>query len=209
MPKIIVKVVAMRIVLASANRGKIREIEKLLSSYKVVAYSDLLGEFDIIEDGDSFKANAIIKAKAIYQKLIENNDTKDTLVLSDDSGISVDVLDGEPGIYSARYAGVGVSDKDNLNKLINSLKAKGVRRSNAHYTAAMALIYEGNLQCVHGWMHGEVIDEAKGEGGFGYDPIFIPVNETQTLAELPDHVKNNISHRSAALNLMEKIIKTL
>jgi len=112
----------MQIVLASGNKGKIKEIQKFFKEYEIIPYTDLIPKFEIDESGNTFKQNAIIKAKAVGEKL------KDKIVLADDSGISVPILKGEPGIYSARYAGVGASDKDNLNKLINELKKRGKHR---------------------------------------------------------------------------------
>ena len=196
----------MKIILASANRGKIKEIKEYCD-YDVIAYSDLLEPFEIIEDGKTFKENALIKARSIYEKLKEKE--RDFVVLADDSGISVPLLGGEPGIFSARYAGYGASDKDNLFKLINELKSLGVSKTPAFYTAAMALVDEsGNEWCVHGWMHGDVIDESRGENGFGYDPIFIPLGFDKTLGELESDVKRELSHRSKAIKLIKTILST-
>ena len=109
---------------------------------------------------------------------------ENAIVIADDSGISVDALGGEPGIYSARYGGEGASDKDNMYKVIDALKAKGLDASKAHYTAAIAIVTREGESCVHGWMHGDVTTEPRGENGFGYDPIFIPSGYNQTLGEL-------------------------
>jgi len=197
----------MKIVLASANQGKIKEIKEYCD-YEVIAYSELLEPFEIIEDGKTFKENALIKARTIYEKL--KGKESDFVVLADDSGISVPLLGGEPGIFSARYAGIGASDKDNLFKLINELKSLGVSKTPAFYTAAMALVDEnGNELSVHGWMHGEVIDESRGENGFGYDPIFIPLGFDRTLGELDSDVKRELSHRSKAIKLIKTILSTL
>ena len=209
----------MQLVLASGNSGKIREFRQLLGG-EIQPFSDLLGKFEIVEDGDTFAANALIKARTIYEKLGE-----DYLVIADDSGISLPVLDGAPGIYSARYAGEDASDKDNLHKLIEAVKEKGLKSTPAYYTAAIAIVGGGgglvihdSLLCnksqitrpleyvVHGWMHGEVIDEPRGDKGFGYDPIFIPDGYDKTLGELEDDVKSEISHRSKALALAKPII---
>ncbi|MDQ1329602.1 MAG: XTP/dITP diphosphohydrolase, partial [Candidatus Poribacteria bacterium] len=105
----------MRIVLATSNKGKVREIKELLHDREIFPYTDLIQGFEIIEDGDAFKENALIKARAVYKALGD----KEAIVVADDSGISVDALEGAPGIYSARYAGEGCTDKDNLNKLVN------------------------------------------------------------------------------------------
>ena len=190
----------MKIVLATGNKGKLREFKQMCQD-EVVAFSDLLGEFEIVEDGDTFATNALIKARTIYEKLGE-----EYLVISDDSGISLPILKGAPGIYSARYAGVDVTDKDNLHKLIKSVKEKGVKSTPAYYTAAIAIISKYGEYVVHGWMHGDVLDEARGEKGFGYDPIFIPKGFDKTLGELDGDVKSKISHRGKALELAKPII---
>lgn len=192
----------MRIVIATSNKGKIREIKELLHDREVYPYTDLIEGFEIVEDGDTFKENALIKARAVYMVLGDG----DAVVVADDSGISVDVLGGAPGIYSARYAGEGCSDKDNFNKLIDSVKAAGFESSPAHYTAAIAIISKEGESCVHGWMHGDVSIFPRGENGFGYDPIFTPAGHTLTLGELDSEVKVGISHRSKALNLAKILI---
>jgi len=195
----------LKLVLATSNKGKLREIKALCSEYEVVPYSELIEEFEIIEDGETFKENALIKAKAVYEALGDEN----MIVLADDSGISVAALDGEPGIYSARYAGENADDKDNLEKLIESIKKKGLKSSSAFYTAAIAIVTKDIQKSVHGWMHGTVVVEAKGEGGFGYDPMFVPLGYDKTLGELDETIKKELSHRSKALNLALKVLKTL
>ena len=195
----------MKLVLATSNKGKVREIKKLYDKYDVIPYSELIKEFEIVEDGDTFKENALIKARAVFKAL---ND-KDAVVIADDSGISIDILDGKPGIYSARYAGENANDKDNLYKLIDDIKEKGVKSSPAHYTAAIAIVTKDREFCVHGWMHGEAQTFAKGDGGFGYDPMFIPDGYSQTLGELDDEIKKRLSHRSQALALAKIILQTL
>lgn len=195
----------MKLVLATGNKGKVREIKALCEDHEVVPYSELIDEFEIVEDGDTFKENALIKARAVFKTL----DDEDVIVIADDSGISVDALDGTPGIYSARYAGENASDKDNLYKLIDAIKEKGLKSSAAHYTAAIAIVTKDAEYSVHGWMYGDVIDKAIGNGGFGYDPMFIPLGFDKTLGELDDEIKKKLSHRSKALSLAKKIIKTL
>lgn len=193
----------MRMVLATGNKGKLREFKQMCED-EVVAFSELLGEFEIVEDGDTFAANALIKARAIYEKLGE-----EYLVISDDSGISLPILGGAPGIYSARYAGEGATDKENLYKLIEKLKEKGVKSAPAYYTAAIAIVSKYGEYVVHGWMHGDVIDEARGDKGFGYDPMFIPAGFDKTLGELDESVKKEMSHRAKAMKLAKPIIQML
>lgn len=193
----------MKIVLATSNRGKLREFKEMCED-EVVGFSEILGELDIVEDGDTFAANALIKARTIYEKLGE-----EYIVISDDSGISLPILDGAPGIYSARYAGADASDVDNLHKLIESIKAKGLDATPAYYTAAIAIVSRYGEYVVHGWMYGSVIDETRGDKGFGYDPIFIPDGYTHTLGELDGDIKSEISHRSKALKLAKPIVTML
>ena len=195
----------MKLVLATSNKGKVREIKSLCEEYEVVPYSELIDEFEIIEDADTFKGNALIKARAVFNAL---ND-KDVVVIADDSGISVDILNGAPGIYSARYGGENASDKDNLAKLMKDIKAKGVESSPAFYTAAIAIVTKTSERTVHGWMYGTALTQRRGEGGFGYDPMFVPLGYDKTLGELPDEIKKKLSHRSKALLLVKKILKTL
>ena len=190
------------VVLASSNKGKIKEIKKYFGD-NVVAFSDLIEPFEIIEDGNSFKENAIIKAKAIYKKLPNH------IIIADDSGISVPALGGIPGIYSARFAGANATDKDNLNKLIEELKKHNIKKTDAYYTSAIAIASPYGIYTTHGFMYGDVIDEAKGDKGFGYDPMFIPKGYDKTLGELDDNIKKAISHRTKALNLAKHILEVV
>jgi len=198
----------MKLVLATGNKGKLREFKQMCQD-EVVPFSDLLGEFEIIEDGDTFAENALIKARTIYEKLKEEDPLTVYLVISDDSGISLPILNGAPGIFSARYAGEGVTDKDNLYKLIDAVKEKGLTSTPAYYTAAIAIVSKYGEYVVHGWMHGDVLDSTRGDKGFGYDPMFIPKGFDKTLGELDDEVKSKISHRGKALELAKPIIGML
>jgi len=195
----------MQIILATSNKGKVREIQTLFAEEEVRPFSDLLGPMDIEENGETFAQNALIKARAVFDALGRD----DVIVVSDDSGITVPLLGGEPGIYSARYAGEGASDRENLEKLVRELKARGVHEAPAYYTAAIAIVAPNAEYVMHGWMHGKVIDMPKGEGGFGYDPMFIPEGYDQTLGELAPEVKKRLSHRSKALRLAQPIIERL
>ena len=195
----------LRIILATSNQGKVKEFQSWISEYEVVAYSDIMAPFEIDETGLTFKENALIKARAVYEKL----DNKNDIVLSDDSGISVPSLGGIPGIYSARYAGINANAKDNLAKLIAALKDNGIEKTPAFYTAAIALVCQKGEFCVHGWMHGEAIAQARGNNGFGYDPMFIPCGYTQTLGELDESVKKAFSHRARALELAHIVLNSL
>jgi len=194
----------MKIVLATGNKGKLREF-KQMCEMEVIAFSDILGAMEIVEDADTFKGNALIKARTIYEKL----EGEEYIVISDDSGISVPLLGGVPGIYSARYAGEGATDKENLYKLVDAIKEQGVEKTPAYYTASIAIVSKHGEYVVHGWMHGNVLSETRGDKGFGYDPMFVPNGYAQTLGELDDEVKKAISHRGKALELAKPIIKML
>jgi XTP/dITP diphosphohydrolase len=193
----------MQLVLASSNKGKVKEFNQLCKE-SIVPFSDLMESFEIIEDGHTFAQNALIKARTIYERL-----GSEALVISDDSGITVPVLGENPGIYSARYAGVGATDKENLKKLIDDIKDLGVSRTPAYYTASIAIVSVFGEYVVHGWMYGDVIVQKRGEKGFGYDPIFIPEGYQETLGELEDEIKSTLSHRAKALQLAKPIIEML
>ncbi|KIM10155.1 MAG: nucleoside-triphosphate diphosphatase [Sulfuricurvum sp. PC08-66] len=194
----------MRLVLATSNKGKVREIQALFAPYEVVPYTQLIEAFEIVEDAPTFKGNALIKARAVYAALGDAN----ALVMADDSGISIAALDGAPDIYSARYAGVGATDAQNVAKVVENLHALGMSTSKAYYTAAIAVVGAQEELVTHGWMHGRVIDTPRGDKGFGYDPLFIPDGYTQTLGELDEGIKAQLSHRAQALAHMHQILKT-
>lgn len=196
----------MKIVLATGNKGKIVEFKKMMPDDEVITFKELIGEYEVVEDKDTFQGNAIKKAEEIYEKLISLNQSDDILVISDDSGITVPAINNEPGIYSARYAGENASDKDNIKKLITKLKEKDLKTTKAYYTACIAIVYKKQTYTVHGWMHGNVIDKEVGDHGFGYDPMFIPKGFDKTLGELPHEIKKKFSHRSQALQLAKKVL---
>jgi len=195
----------MKIILATGNKGKIKEFKYLMPDDNVVAYTDIVDEFEIVENGDTFAKNAIIKAKAVDEKINKLID-EPYIIISDDSGISVPILDNEPGIYSARYASENATDKENLNKLINKLNNKNITKTPAYYTACICIIYKKEIYTVHGWMYGDVINKDIGNEGFGYDGMFIPEKYDKTLGELNKDIKKNFSHRSKALLLAKRVL---
>ncbi len=164
----------MKFIMASNNRGKLREFKEQFN-IEFIPYRELLVDLEIDESGDSFKENALIKAREVYSRVDE-----EYIVISDDSGLTVPILDGEPSIYSARYAGDGATDRDNLEKLIGKLRDRGLERAEAYYTASIAIVGKFGEFTAHGWCYGEVIDSPRGENGFGYDPIFIPYGYSRT-----------------------------
>jgi len=199
----------MNIIIASSNKGKIKELQRWLPEHTVTPYSEILGSFEIEETGKTFQENAIIKAKDIVQKLKDSDYKKEYIVISDDSGITVPALNNEPNIYSARYAGENATDKENNTKLISRLNQKKLTKTPAFYTACLAIAYNDTVYTTHGWMHGDVINELQGEGGFGYDPLFIPNGYDETLGILDNDVKKELSHRGKALTLAMKVIGVL
>ncbi|TEY04040.1 RdgB/HAM1 family non-canonical purine NTP pyrophosphatase [Campylobacter sp. US33a] len=197
----------MKILLATSNKHKVLEIKELLKEFEVYAFDEILKPFEIEEYGTSFKQNALIKARAVFDALNERQ-KNEFFVLSDDSGICVDILGGKPGIYSARFSGKG-DDKSNRDELVRQMKEKGYKESKAHYMAAIAMVAFAGEFSAHGSMHGRVIDEERGENGFGYDSLFIPKGFDKTLAELSNDEKNQISHRFKALQNAKFILKNI
>lgn len=188
----------MKLIIASNNKHKIYEIKKILGSKfaEIISLKEAGIVHETIEDGDTFSANAFKKAKEIAE-------ISGCAALADDSGICVDALDGAPGVYSARFSGGG--DEENNKLLLEKLKNKENRK--AHYSCAIALVYpDGKCIAAEGYMYGEITDSHRGERGFGYDPLFVPMGESRTVAEMTDDEKNAISHRANALTeLLSKL----
>ncbi|WP_299549632.1 RdgB/HAM1 family non-canonical purine NTP pyrophosphatase [uncultured Helicobacter sp.] len=202
----------MRLILATSNTDKIREIKEIYNPLckelkaEILAWGTLITPFEIIEDGESFKENALLKSKAVFNAL-KNVLNPNDVVLSDDSGICVDALGGKPGIYSARYSGGNAVD--NLNLLCAEVAKLPNQTSKAHYCACIGISSIQGDFSAHGFMYGSVISTPKGENGFGYDPMFIPQGFHQTLAELSSEEKNAISHRTQALMHASYILRAL
>jgi len=190
----------MDIVIASANKGKIEEIKLFFPEFKIIGYEELLGKLEIEENGKTFEENALIKARAIGEKFPEK------IVLADDSGISIEALNNEPNIFSARYAGKNATSNDNVQKVVNELEKRSLQSSKAFYTCVITVGYKNIYKSATGLMHGKVCTNPKGNKGFGYDPIFIPRGFSQTLGEIAD-VKSRISHRAKALKQTKEILK--
>lgn len=194
--------------LATANTHKVIEFQRILNELipglVLVKATDFPGVPDIEETGSTFTENALIKAKAI-------NEFTNLPALADDSGLVVDALNGAPGVFSARYAGIEANDKANVLKLLSEIKDIEQSLLSARFECAIALVDKSqNLELVvDGQMPGQVIKEIRGENGFGYDPIFVPQGLTKTSAELTDVEKDQISHRGLALRKMSVILKQL
>ncbi|MEY2506683.1 MAG: XTP/dITP diphosphohydrolase [Verrucomicrobiota bacterium] len=184
-----------RLLLATRNAHKTREFSEILGPDFVVR--DLAGEPEapaIEETGQTFAENAILKAVAISKRFPGP-------VVGDDSGLEVDVLGGAPGIFSARYAGPGTRDRDNVARLLDELgRFPNERRYSARFRCVLALARAGELlETCEGVIEGAIVSAPRGEGGFGYDPVFQPDGSSQTFGELPAPEKNRISHRARAI----------
>ncbi|MGM9996564.1 non-canonical purine NTP pyrophosphatase [Campylobacter lanienae] len=199
----------MKIVLATNNMDKVREIKAYYNQFEVLALGDICKPFEIQEYGKSFYENAMIKARAVYARVKELGLENEYIALSDDSGISVDALGGRPGIYSARYSGESATDASNRAKLIIELNKLGLSQSNAFYTACIGICSKFGEYGVHGFMHGKVIDKELGDNGFGYDFMFIPDGFDKTIGQIDESIKLQISHRSKGLELAKPILKML
>lgn len=189
----------MRVVLASSNKGKLRELSALLAplGYDVVA-QNTLGINTPPETGDTFAANALLKARHAAA-------AANLPALADDSGIEVDALNGRPGIYSARYAGEGASDQDNLLKMLAELHGVPESKRTARYQCVIAFVStadDSSPILAKGTWEGTLISQPRGLGGFGYDPIFVPSGFDRTAAELDPGEKNSLSHRGQALRAL-------
>lgn len=193
-----------KIVLATANPGKLRELQAVLAGldFEIVPQS-AFGVPEAEETGLTFIENALLKARnaALYTGLP---------ALADDSGLAVDALGGVPGIYSARYAGAGAGDRANIGKLLAELEGVPAERRTARFVCVLALLHHPAdptpLICQGSW-EGTILTEPRGEGGFGYDPIFFVPGEQRTAAELEPAVKNQISHRGQALMLLRRYLQ--
>ncbi|MDD5169001.1 MAG: XTP/dITP diphosphatase [Syntrophales bacterium] len=188
-----------RVVLATKNRGKIKEIEEILSGLplEIVPLDAYPAMPDIEEDGESFFANALKKAKAIAEY------TKEAAV-ADDSGLTVDALNGRPGIYSARYAGAEATDEDNIRKLLNDLRGISAKDRQASFRCTIVL-YEpdGRYHAFEGRWNGLIGETPQGTAGFGYDPVFYVPEMGLTAAEMAPGEKNRRSHRAQALEKLK------
>ena len=198
----------MKLIIASGNKGKLREIRAILGGKfdEILSMKEAGIDHETVEDGKTFMENA-------YKKAFEIAEISGCPALADDSGICVDALGGAPGIFSARFCGRHGDDDANNRLLVEKLKGEENRK--AHYTCAIALVYpsdfaddtrRGKAVFAEGYLHGEIVDEPRGDGGFGYDPYFYLSEYGCTAAELSAEEKNKISHRAEALrNLLEKL----
>ena len=187
------------IVVASNNKHKIKEIKEILTNYDIISLDDIGFNDEIEENGKTFKENAMIKAQTIHKYLKKSG--KEYIVLADDSGLCVDSLNGEPGVYSARYAGVHGDEQSNRNKLLKNLEGK---ERAAYFCCTIVIIYpDDKYQIFEGKTYGEITKEEIGQNGFGYDCIFYSNDLKKTFGEASEEEKNSVSHRARAIEKIE------
>tara|TARA_Y100000589_G_scaffold46490_3_gene38999 strand:+ start:2935 stop:3510 length:576 start_codon:yes stop_codon:yes gene_type:complete len=185
------------IILASNNENKLREFRQIFLSKKIISLDDINFNREIDETGTTLRQNALIKVREVFSY-------SNKICISDDSGLEIDYLNGEPGVYSARYAGNYASSIDNIKKVLNNLGEAKNRRARfktviAYKDSLTEAVFEGEI-------NGNITKNIRGEGGFGYDPIFIPNNYNITFSEMKPEQKNKISHRSLAINKLFKFL---
>lgn len=191
----------MKIVAATTNPGKIREFREVLGEIgcEIVSMQDEGLDLEIEETGSTYRENALIKARAVALLC-------DSAVMADDSGLCVDALDGAPGLYSARFAGDGATDKDRNEKLLAAMD--GEKNRHAEYVACIAFIFpDGREITAEGKVDGEILTEEHGNGGFGYDPLFYCTEINKCFGLASPEEKNAVSHRGKALRSLCEILK--
>ncbi len=188
----------MKLILATGNQNKVKEIASQLPSYiELLSLEDIIYHTEIPEDHDNLEDNSLQKARTIWEQTKIN-------CLAEDTGLFIDALNGEPGVYSARYAGSQKNDQDNIEKVLKNLTNEDNR--NAHFKTVFTLILDGAAYQFTGKFEGKITQMPQGDGGFGYDPIFSHT-EGKTLAEIPLEEKKKISHRAQALQQVILFLK--
>ncbi|VEF47437.1 nucleoside-triphosphatase [Bacillus freudenreichii] len=193
------------VIIATKNKGKAKEFERLFSKYGITVKTlvDVPEIPDIEETGETFEENAVIKAEAIAK-------ISDSYVVADDSGLVIDALDGRPGVFSARYAGEEKSDEANIDKVLSELAGVSEEDRTARFYCALAIAGPDiETVTVNGTCEGLILNERRGAGGFGYDPIFYVPSEGKTMAEMSAERKSELSHRAAAMKNLEPYIEKL
>lgn len=194
----------MELVIATKNKKKIEEIKRITSdlNIKILTYDDFPEFPDVVEDGATFRENAAKKSLAIAKFTGKP-------VLSDDSGLEVYALGGAPGIFSARFAGESANDSENVKKLLEIMKHLKNKDRRARFVCCIALAMPDlKTYFFEGTVEGRIIKEPRGQNGFGYDPVFVPIGSRRTFAEMSDKEKDSISHRGRALLKLRKFLKS-
>ena len=186
-----------KICFVTGNKNKLREVQKLLFSYRLLSLDDLNYTDEILETEDTIEGNALLKADHIFKKFEIN-------CFSDDTGLFIDSLDGQPGVMSARFAGDSSNSEENIRLVLEKLNGKENR--NAVFRTVICLIINGEINYFHGEVKGVITKEKTGDKGFGYDPIFIPEGFNKTFSEFTLEEKNNLSHRAIAVSKLVKFL---
>lgn len=188
----------MNLLFATNNAHKLKEVREIAGqAFQVLSLKEVGLDTEIPETQDTLEGNASQKARFVY-------DLAGINCFADDTGLEIDALDGRPGVYSARYAGEGCSFDDNVRKILDELQ--GIENRKACFRCVVSLILDGEEHLFEGRIPGTITLERSGEGGFGYDPVFLPNGHTMTFAEMPTHLKNGISHRGIAVSKMFRFL---
>lgn len=190
-----------KLVFATNNKHKLEEISSIIENkIELLSLKDIYCDVDIPETANTLEGNALLKAEYIYKKYGLD-------CFADDTGLEVEALNGEPGVYSARYAGEEKDAEKNMQKILDKLKETSNRK--AQFRTVISLIIDGKYKLFEGSVKGEILNEKKGNSGFGYDPIFQPNGYDQSFAELGNETKNKISHRAIATNKLCEYLKSI
>ena len=193
----------MKLIFASNNAHKLEEVRRILDSVEVVSLKNIGFYAEIDETGETLNANSLLKAQTIWDWVQAQGICVDG-VFADDTGLEISALGMQPGVRTARWAGEPACDKNNRQKALLELNHKDDRT--AQFRTIITMIIDGQIQQVEGCIRGHLSTEERGDGGFGYDPLFIPEGYDKTFAELPAEVKNTISHRARALDKMKQVL---
>lgn len=195
----------MRLIFASNNAHKLEEVRKILSPLEVVGLREIGFLSEIDETGTTLEANSLLKAQAVWDWLVaQGQDISHWAVFADDTGLEITALDGAPGVYSARWAGEPANDARNRQKALSRLA--GITQREARFRTVITWIDAHGTQQVEGIVNGHMATEESGDGGFGYDALFIPEGYDATFACLPAEAKNSISHRARALQALRNVV---
>jgi len=187
----------MKIIAATKNKNKLREFGQILQGFEIISQEEAGVDIDVEETGTTFEENSMLKAKAIF-------DATGIAAIADDSGLCVDVLDGAPGVFSARYGGEGYDDAGRVRLLLENMKSVPDEKRGARFVCAITLVDKNGIITARGECEGKIAYTPRGENGFGYDPVFFVEQFGKTMAEISPEEKNQISHRGKALEIFSK-----
>lgn len=191
----------MKIIAATKNKNKLREFSEILKGFEIISQEEAGVDIDVEETGTTFEENSLLKAKAIFEATGIN-------AIADDSGLCVDALGGEPGVYSARYGGEGYDDEGRVQLLLENMKNVPDEKRTARFVCAITMVGNDGVITARGECEGKIDYSPKGENGFGYDPVFFVEQFKKTMAEISPEQKNQISHRGKALEIFaQKLAK--